>query len=89
MQVEESDNHEVEEYPAEVSGGEDQMEEQGTEGLEGDIHTKGCPAEASGGEDQMEERSAEEYGVAEDQTGVLSKVLTRKSWVRPKGMVKA
>ena len=62
-----------------MSGGEDQTEEQGTEGLKGDICTEGCPAEASGGEDQTEEQSAEGYGVAEDQTGVLSKVLTRKS----------
>ena len=79
VQAEESDDLEVKEYPAEASGREDQTEEQGTEGLEGDIHTVGCPAEASGGEDWTEEWSAGGYGVAEDQTGVLSKVLTRKS----------
>ena len=58
VQAEESDDLEVKEYPAEASEREDQMEEQGTEGLEGDIHTVGCPAEASGGEDWMEEWSA-------------------------------
>ena len=79
VQAEESDDLEVKEYPAEASEREDQTEEQGTEGLEGDIHTVGCPAEASGGEDWTEEWSAGGYGVAEDQTGVLSKVLTRKS----------
>ena len=78
VQVEESDDLEVKEYPAEASGREDHTEEQGTEGLEGDIHTMGCPAEVSGGEDWTEEWNARGYGVAEDQTGV-SKVLTRKS----------
>ena len=79
VQAEENDDLEVKEYPAEASGREDQTEEQGTEGLEGNIHTVGCPAEASGGGDWTEEWSARGYGVAEDQTGVLSKVLTRKS----------
>ena len=89
VQVEESDDLKVEEYPAEASGRKDQMEEQGTEGLEGDIHTMGCPAEASGGEDRTEEWSAEGYGVEEDQTRVLSKVLTRKSLGEAQGYDKS
>ena len=67
---------EVEEDPAEACG-ENWMEEQGAEVLEGGDQLKEYPAEVLG-EDPVEEQDTERDGTLEYLSGVLTEVLTRE-----------
>ena len=66
----------VKEDPAEALG-ENPMEEQEPEGLEGENQLEECPAEALG-EDPAEEQETEGDGTQEDLAGALTEVLTRE-----------
>ena len=72
----EGKDHDVEEDPAEACG-ENWMEEQGAEVLEGGDQLKEYPAEVLG-EDPVEEQDTERDGTMEDLSGVLTEVLTRE-----------